>query len=109
MATRPERTNSKMPISSKSFSSALVSAQWQELFFDNRYSSVALQNPNFIKIAEGFGVEGKTINHVDQLEGAIQEMLEHDGPYLLHVEVQKEENIFPMIASGSAVDEMRLE
>jgi acetolactate synthase-1/2/3 large subunit len=82
--------------------------QWQQLFFDNRYSSVELQNPDFIKIADGFGVPGHTIDHQDQLIGGIQTMLNTPGPYLLHVRVQKEENIFPMIPSGKAVDEIVL-
>ncbi len=83
--------------------------QWQELFFDKRYSSVELQNPNFTMIAEGFGVKAKKIMDPHELESSIQEMLAYDGPYLLHVMVKKEENIFPMIASGKAVDEIVME
>ncbi len=83
--------------------------QWQQLFFDRRYSSVALQNPNFVKIAEGFGVEGKTIEDPAVLEDSIKEMLAHKGPYLLHIKVEKEENIFPMVPSGCAVTEIVLE
>ena len=82
--------------------------QWQQLFFDRRYSSVALQNPNFIKIADGFGVPGHEVSHYDDLSSGIEKMLEHDGPYLLHVRVMKEENVFPMIPSGSSVSEIRL-
>ncbi|MCB0692418.1 MAG: acetolactate synthase large subunit, partial [Saprospiraceae bacterium] len=80
--------------------------QWQELFFDKRYSFVELQNPNFIKIAEGFGVNGEKINQASELEDAIDRMLNHNGPYVLHVDVVKEENVFPMIATGKAVDEI---
>jgi len=83
--------------------------QWQELFFDGRYSSVELQNPDFVKIAEGFGVKGKRIDDPKDLESSIKEMLNYKGPYLLHVKVQNEENIFPMIASGKAVHEITLE
>ena len=83
--------------------------QWQQLFFDRRYSSVELQNPDFIKIAEGFGVAGKKISKPEELESSIQEMLNHDGPYLLHCLVEKEENVFPMVPSGAAVDEIVLE
>ncbi len=83
--------------------------QWQQLFFDRRYSSVALQNPDFIKIAEGFGVSGKTIDQPEELEAGIKDMLAHDGPYLLHVRVENEENVFPMVPSGAAVDEIVLE
>ncbi len=83
--------------------------QWQELFFDRRYSSVELQNPDFIKISEGFGVPGKTIEKPEELSDAVAEMLAHDGPYLLHVKVEKEENIFPMVPTGASVSEIRLE
>ena len=83
--------------------------QWQQLFFDRRYSSVELQNPDFVTIAKGFGMPGQTIEHADQLNGAIEAMLAHDGPYLLHVKVEQEENVFPMVPSGAAVDEIRLE
>ena len=83
--------------------------QWQQLFFDHRYSAVELQNPDFVKIAEGFGVSGKNIRHPHELQQAIQEMLDHDGPYLLHVSVEKEENIFPMVPSGHGVGEIVLE
>jgi acetolactate synthase-1/2/3 large subunit len=83
--------------------------QWQELFFERRYSSVELKNPDFVKIAEGFGVKGRTIDRPDQLEDALDEMLEYEGPYLLHVRVEKEGNIFPMVPSGCAVDEIVLE
>ncbi len=83
--------------------------QWQELFHDRRYSSVHLQNPDFIKIAEGFGVPGKSIDKPEDLSGAIAEMLAHEGPYLLHITVEKEGNVFPMVPSGCAVDEIVLE
>ncbi len=83
--------------------------QWQQLFFDHRYSSVALKNPDFIKIAEGFGVAGKKISDPKDLKKSIKEMLKHKGPYLLHVMVEKEENVFPMIPSGSSVSDIRLE
>ena len=83
--------------------------QWQQLFFDRRYSSVELQNPDFITIAKGFGVEGHTVENPADLSSSIQKMLDHNGPYLLHVKVEKEENIFPMVPSGCAVDEIVLE
>jgi acetolactate synthase-1/2/3 large subunit len=80
--------------------------QWQELFHEKRYSVVELQNPNFVMIAEGFGVKAHRIDHESQLEEGIRTMLEYDGAYLLHVMVHKEENVFPMIPSGKAVDEI---
>ncbi len=83
--------------------------QWQQLFFERRYSSVELQNPDFVKIAEGFGVAGKTIERPEELRAAVAEMLAYEGPYLLHIRVEKEENIFPMVPAGKAVDEIVLE
>ncbi len=83
--------------------------QWQELFFERRYSSVELTNPNFCMISEGFGVKAHKVTDASEINEAIREMLAYNGPYLLHVMVKKEENIFPMIASGKAVDEIVLE
>ena len=83
--------------------------QWQELFFNRRYSAVELENPDFVKISEGFGVAGKTISKPEELSASVAEMLAHDGPFLLHVMVEKEHNVFPMVASGKAVDEIVLE
>jgi acetolactate synthase-1/2/3 large subunit len=83
--------------------------QWQQLFYERRYSSVELKNPDFVKIAEGFGVRGKKIDKPEELEDAIAEMLRWGGPYLLHVRVEKEENVFPMVPSGMAVDEIVLD
>jgi len=83
--------------------------QWQELFFDRRYSFVELQNPDFVKIADGFGVQGRKIVKAENLEDGIKEMLAYNGPYLLHVMVEKEDNVFPMISSGKAVNEIVLE
>ena len=83
--------------------------QWQQLFFDHRYSSVELQNPDFIKVADGFGVPGRKISKPEELKDAVAEMIAHKGPYLLHVLVEKEENIFPMVPSGYGVGEIVLE
>ena len=83
--------------------------QWQQLFYDKRYSSVALQNPDFLKIAEGFGITGKKIEEVGLLKEAVREMLNYPGPYLLHVIVETEDNVFPMVPSGAGVGEIVLE
>ncbi len=82
--------------------------QWQQLFFDRRYSSVELKNPDFVKIAEGFGVPGRKISKPEELKGAVAEMLAASGPYLLHVQVEKEDNVFPMVPSGASVSEIKL-
>ena len=83
--------------------------QWQHLFCENRYSAVELQNPDFVQIAKGFGVPGRRISKPEDLPQAVADMLAHDGPYLLHVEVEKEDNVFPMVPSGCAVNEIILE
>jgi len=83
--------------------------QWQELFFDSRYANTGLTNPNFTKIAEGFGVPAKKIIHREDLEQALKELLDTEGPSVLEVEVKREGNIFPMVPAGGTVSEMRLE
>ncbi len=82
--------------------------QWQQLFHDRRYSSVELQNPDFVTIAKGFGVPGQSISAPEELKAAVAEMLAHDGPYLLHVHTVKEDNVFPMVPSGKGVNEVIL-
>ena len=82
--------------------------QWQELFFEERYSFVQLKNPDFIKIAEGYAIKGRRVKDSDELDEALDEMLNFDGAYLLEVVVKMEENIFPMVPSGCGVGEIRL-
>jgi acetolactate synthase-1/2/3 large subunit len=82
--------------------------QWQQLFFEKRYSFVELQNPDFITIARGFGVDGHTCDQRENLSDSLDKMLASDKPYLLEVIVEKEENVFPMVASGASVAEIRL-
>jgi acetolactate synthase I/II/III large subunit len=83
--------------------------QWQQLFFDNRYSFVELQNPNFIMIGKGFGIEGHKCEKREDLSESLDRMLSYDGAYLLEVVVEKEENVFPMVPAGAAVADIRLE
>jgi len=83
--------------------------QWQQLFFDRRYSETYLMNPDFIKVAEGFGIKGKKVIERPQLDSAIQEMLDFKGPYLLEVSIEKEDNVFPMVPTGASVSEVILE
>jgi acetolactate synthase-1/2/3 large subunit len=83
--------------------------QWQEMFFDKRYSETYLLNPDFIKVAEGFGIKGKKVLERPQLASAVQEMLDFDGPYLLEVSIEKEDNVFPMVPTGASVSEIILE
>jgi len=82
--------------------------QWQQLFHARRYSFVELQNPDFITIARGFGMDGHTCSERETLSDSLDKMLAHDGPYLLEVIVEKEENVFPMVPSGASVSQIRL-
>ena len=82
--------------------------QWQQLFFERRYSFTKLVNPDFIKIAEGYGINGKRVVTRDQLSNAVKEMVNHKGPYLLEVSIEKEDNVFPMVPTGASVSEVML-
>lgn len=82
--------------------------QWQQLFFDKRYSSTELVNPDFQLIAQGYGISCDKVEARESLSGALDTMLSHEGPYLLEVVVEKEENVFPMVPSGASVSEIRL-
>ena len=83
--------------------------QWQQLFFEKRYSFTELQNPDFIMIGKGFGIEGHKVEKREDLEKGVQQMIEHDGPYLLEVVIEKEDNVFPMVPTGASVSEVLLE
>ena len=82
--------------------------QWQQLFHQRRYSFVELQNPDFITIARGFGMAGQTCDERDNLSAALDTLLAYNGPYLLEVVVEKEENVFPMVPAGASVAQIRL-
>lgn len=83
--------------------------QWQDLFFEKRYSNTELTNPDFLTIAKGFGVDSAMVEDRSKLDAALDQMLSHKGPFLLEVKVEKETNIFPMVPAGGTVSEMRLE
>lgn len=83
--------------------------QWQELFFESRYSFTNMHSPDFVKLAEAYDIPAEQVLKQENLEQSIKKMLEYDGPYLLEVVVEKEDNVFPMITSGSAVDEVILQ
>lgn len=82
--------------------------QWQQMFFDRRYSFTELDNPDFIKIAEAYNIRAQKVTERTDLKEAIEDMLIHDGPFFLEVVVEKEDNVFPMIATGCSVEEVRL-
>ena len=79
--------------------------QWQQLFHEKRYSFVDIQSPDFVQVAKGYGIPGKSINQRADLKNALKEMLETDSSYLLEVMVGKENNVFPMVPQGRGVAE----
>ena len=83
--------------------------QWQQLFFDKRYASTEMVNPNFVAIAQGYYLEAKKVTDRKDLASAVEEMIASDEPYFLEVCVEKENNVFPMVPSGASVSDIRLE
>jgi acetolactate synthase-1/2/3 large subunit len=82
--------------------------QWQELFFDNRYASTVMVNPNFCAIAEGYYIKARKVTKREELDEAVAEMMASKDSYFLEVMVEKENNVFPMIPTGASVSDMRL-
>ncbi len=82
--------------------------QWQQLFHDKRYSFVDITSPDFVQVAKGYHIDGRSVSKRDELQGALKEMLDHKGSYLLEVMVGKENNVFPMVPQGCSVAEIRL-
>jgi acetolactate synthase-1/2/3 large subunit len=82
--------------------------QWQQLFFDKRYASTEMINPNFIAIAEGYYIKAKKVTKREDLDAAVAEMMASKESYFLEVLVEKENNVFPMIPTGASVSDIRL-
>ncbi|GGD39783.1 biosynthetic-type acetolactate synthase large subunit [Muriicola marianensis] len=82
--------------------------QWQELFFESRYASTVMTNPDFVKIAEGYHLKARRVTERKDLKAAVTEMIAYKEPYFLEVKVEKEDNVFPMIPSGASVSDIRL-
>ncbi|WP_136465710.1 biosynthetic-type acetolactate synthase large subunit [Flagellimonas onchidii] len=82
--------------------------QWQELFFERRYASTVMTNPDFVKIAEGYHIKSRRVVERSDLKDAVEEMMASKDPYFLEVRVEKEDNVFPMIPSGASVSDIRL-
>ena len=79
--------------------------QWQELFYGNNIVSTPLKNPDFVKLAEAFGVKGLRAERKDQVVPAIHAAMEHDGPVVVDFRVTYDENIYPMVPPGASLDE----
>ncbi|MEW2922193.1 biosynthetic-type acetolactate synthase large subunit [Muricauda sp. ANG21] len=82
--------------------------QWQELFFERRYASTVMTNPDFVKIAEGYHIKSKRVVERSELKDAVEEMMASKGPYFLEVRVEKEDNVFPMVPTGASISDIRL-
>jgi acetolactate synthase-1/2/3 large subunit len=82
--------------------------QWQQLFHDKRYSFVDIVSPDFVQVAKGYHIEGQRVTDRSQLKSALETMLQHPGAFLLEAMVGKENNVFPMVAQGTSVSEIRL-
>lgn len=82
--------------------------QWQDMFFNKRYASTEMVNPDFVMVAAGYGIPGKKVTIRQDLESSLKEMLDTNGPYILEVIVEKEANVFPMISPGASVSEIKL-
>jgi len=84
--------------------------QWQDIFFDNRLSGVSMvNNPDFVKLAEAYGIKGFHVNAASELRGVLQAALDYPGACLVHAEVEQEDNVFPMIPAGADYGAMLLE
>ena len=82
--------------------------QWQDMFFEKRYASTEMVNPDFVMIAKAYNIPGKNVNKREDLKSALEEMLAAKGPYILEIAIEKEGNVFPMVEPGSSVSEVRL-
>ena len=82
--------------------------QWQQMFFEKRYASTEMVNPNFVAIAKGYHLDAKKVDKREDLDAAVAEMIASDKPYFLEICVEKEANVFPMIPTGASVSEIRL-
>jgi acetolactate synthase I/II/III large subunit len=83
--------------------------QWQQLFFEGRYSFTEMKNPDFTALAKAYEIRARNLTKRNELHEAIDEMLRFEGPYLLDAIVEKEENVFPMVPTGAGVGEILLE
>lgn len=98
-----ERLPVKMAIMNNGFLGMV--RQWQELFHGNNYVAVHMTQPDFVKIAEAYGIHGIRVTDKSQVEDAIKEAAAHDGPVILDFQVNAEDNVWPMVPSGASLSE----
>jgi acetolactate synthase I/II/III large subunit len=80
--------------------------QWQELFYKKRYSQTQLKNPDFVKVAESYGIKGIKVTKKEEVKGALKEAMETAGCVVLDFHIEEEENVFPMVPAGEAINRM---
>jgi acetolactate synthase-1/2/3 large subunit len=80
--------------------------QWQELFYERRYTATPLNCPDFVKIAEAYGIPGLTVKSKDEVVPAIKKAMSDKGPFLLNFMVEPEENVYPMVPPGASLAEV---
>ncbi|MBT5774168.1 MAG: biosynthetic-type acetolactate synthase large subunit [Dehalococcoidia bacterium] len=98
-----ERLPVKMAIMNNGFLGMV--RQWQELFYDNNYVSVAMSQPDFVKLAEAYGIKAMRVTEQSEVDDAIAEAHAHDGPVLIDFQVKAEGNVWPMVPAGAALNE----
>ncbi len=99
-----ERTAVKIAILDNGFLGMV--RQWQELFYERRYVATPLMGPDFVKIAEAYGIPGLRVKKRREVVPAIQKAMEHEGPFLIDFVVEPEENVYPMVPPGAALAEI---
>jgi acetolactate synthase-1/2/3 large subunit len=82
--------------------------QWQELFFEKRYSFTKMLSPDFVAVAKGYGLDGRSVSTRQELSGAFDEMLASKEAFLLEIKVEQQENVFPMVPSGMSISDTKL-
>ena len=103
---RQEKINLKIIILNNSYLGMV--RQWQELFFNKRYSYTNISSPNFEKISEAYGIKSRSISNRESLSSAIDNLLNANEPFLLEVNVEQQENVFPMVPSGASISKTKL-
>ena len=80
--------------------------QWQEFFYERNYQATPLLNPNFVKLAEAYGIRSMAVTQRSEVIPAVQSARGHDGPVLIDFKVEQEDTVYPMVAAGAALHEM---
>jgi acetolactate synthase I/II/III large subunit len=82
--------------------------QWQDLFYQKRYSHTAMKNPNFAAMAEAFGIRGICCKEKSEVPKAVEAMITHDGPVVVDFQVEPNEHVYPMVPAGKGLHEMEM-